>query len=112
MARSVHLVEGAGVERVVAQELVEGAVKLVRPRPGHDVDLPAAGPARLRRIAAGLHLELLHRVRRGASWPVTSTTVLSDERVRSMSSVIGWPTSSLMVRVCGEKPWACTPSVY
>jgi len=51
-------------------------------------------------------------VRSTASAPVTSTTAVREETVRLISSVSGSPTSSVTVRVCGAKPWACTPRVY
>ena len=41
-------------------------MELAGARRGHDVDLAAARAAHLGRVAAGLHLELLHRVRRRA----------------------------------------------
>ena len=58
-----HGIEGGGVERAIAQELVGGAVELVGAGTSHDVDLSAARSAHLGGIASGLYLELLHCIR-------------------------------------------------
>ncbi len=55
-----------GVQRTVAEEFVGGAVKAAGAGTGDDVDLPATGAAHVRRVAAGLYLELLHGVGRSA----------------------------------------------
>ena len=53
-----------GIERLVAEELEDGAVERIRTRLGHDVHL-SCRPPELRRVDAGLHLEFLERVDRG-----------------------------------------------
>ena len=64
--RRAHRSERVRVHRSVAQEIVGRAVKRVASGASDDIDLPAAGSSHFRGIAAGFHLEFLHRVRRGA----------------------------------------------
>src|SRR5262245_25803815 len=51
-----------GVERVVAEELEERAVKNVGAAPGHNVDIGPGVPPETGVVKAGLHLEFLNRV--------------------------------------------------
>src|ERR1017187_7642483 len=53
------------VEGSVADKVIERAVILAGARARDDVDLASTGAAHVRRIAGSLHLEFLHRVRRG-----------------------------------------------
>src|SRR5262245_66031322 len=63
-----------GVERVVAEELEERAVKNVGAAPGHDVDIGPGVPPETGVVEAGLHLEFLNRVRVGNRHPRAETT--------------------------------------
>src|SRR6185369_8396099 len=64
MVRLIHLVEGASVEGVVAQELIRCSVKLIPAGTCHNVDLPTACAADLSRIASRLDFELLNTIGR------------------------------------------------
>src|ERR1044072_7087257 len=66
MLRVTHLIEGVGIQSAISQELVTGAVKLIRPGSRDDVYLTTTGAAHLSRVASCLHLEFLHGVGRGA----------------------------------------------
>ena len=66
MIRRVHIIKGAGVEHVVAQELVGRAVKFVRAGSGCDIDLPAAGATHLGGVTSAHHLKFPYAVRRRA----------------------------------------------
>ncbi len=59
-----HFVESSRIESVVPQEFIQGAMELACARFGIDVDLSAACPAHVSRVASGLDLELLYGVGR------------------------------------------------
>ena len=82
--RPRHLVEVVekivGVQLVVPQELVGGAMPFVGPAFGDDADLPATGAAKLRRVRAAYDLDLFNGVDAG---------VLLDGNVGTPVHVIG-----------------------
>ncbi len=63
---AAHIAEGVSVHGAVAQEFVSGTVELIGAAAGDDIDLAAAGPAHFSGVAAGLHLEFLYGIGRGA----------------------------------------------
>ena len=55
MISSIHLVEGASVEDVIAQKLVRRSVKLIPAATRHDVDLATACTTDFSRVASRLY---------------------------------------------------------
>src|SRR5678815_1030780 len=59
-----HFVKRAGIESIIPQEFINGAVYVIRSTPRHNIDLTSTGSSHFSGIATGLDLELLNSVRR------------------------------------------------